>query len=153
MIFVYVNRNYVKLSNGICKSTYNKLFQEQTRDWLCVIIETSETKCHELYSFHKLRMCINGIEKLNRVSLTLISFIRNYITASFLPMLPKLSFHHYIHKGMRIIDHNYFSESENSVLSRDFAISKSNNKLHMAYDTIINHVNKKHVNIHTIYAY
>ena len=83
-------------------------------------------------------MHINDIEKLNRVSSTLISFTRNYITASFLPMLPKLSFHHYMHKGMGMIDHNCFRESENSVLSRDPAGPKPNNKLHVACDEIIN---------------
>ena len=126
----------------MCKTAPSKLFQEQIKDWLYSIIETSETECHELDSFQKLKNFINDVEKTKKASLSSIAFTRNCIIASYVPMLPKISFRHCIHKEMGMIDHNYFRESENSALSRDYAGPKPNNILHVACDSIINHIKK-----------
>ena len=126
------------------KKVSSKLFQEHIKDWLYSIIERLETEYHKLDSLCKLKNYINDVEKTNEVSVLLIAFMRNYILSSFVLMLLKLSFRHYMHKGMGMIDHNYFSKSENSTLSQDYTSSKPNNRLHVACDSIINHIDKRY---------
>ena len=107
------------------------------------MIERSETERHELDSLCKLKNHINDVEKSKKPSSSLIAFTRNYIIASFVPIFPKLSFRHWMHKGMGVIDHNYFRESDNLYLLWDYVGHKTNNRLHVACDSIINHIYKR----------
>ena len=48
------------------KPVPSKLFQEQMKDFLYSTIETSEIEIYELDSLHKLKNCMNNVEKLKK---------------------------------------------------------------------------------------
>ena len=78
------------------------------------------------------------------VNLNLVLFARTYLCGSFILSLYRISFRHYLYKRMGFIDNNYFSESENSALSRNSSGPKSNNKLYVSGDKIMNHQKKRY---------
>ena len=50
-----------------------------------------------------------------------------------------------MHKGINCADHNCYSDSEISTLSRDISGLKPNNRLQLACDAITKHVDKRRV--------
>ena len=95
-------------------------------------------------SIFKLKMHASDIEKSNKAAEPFISFARKHATASFLPILTKLYFRHCMRKGMGCVDQNCFSESKMSALAIFMTGPKTNNKLCVACDAIINHADKRH---------
>ena len=144
MCFLQVNRNCTLPSSKFCETNKDKMFQNCIVNWLhtfCMVIETAA--CEE-DSKNKLIACIELVSESDEINPSLISFTRTCIFCSFFTKLKYLCFRHYMHLKMGQIDHNCFTESENSDLSRDRTGPKSNHKLHVAADATINHIKKRH---------
>ena len=48
------------------KTVSSKLFQEQIKDWLCPMTETSEKERYDLDSLWKLKNHVNDVEKVKK---------------------------------------------------------------------------------------
>ena len=115
------------------------------KDWLHSITKRIETEKDEKDCTCKLKACINVCQDSLQVSHAMSSFTRYCITTSFVPKLRKTSFRHFKHLGMGDITNNSFTESENSALARDPGGPKSSHKLHVSYDVINNHMERRSV--------
>ena len=90
-----------------------------------------EDSLHKLSAHVKIK---SGDQNMNP---NLVLFTRNYLCGSFQLSLHRLCFRHFFHKGMVLIDNNFFRESENSALSRDSSGPKSNHRLHVSGGAIV----------------
>ena len=113
------------------------------KDWLYSITKRIETEKDEKDCMCKLKAHINVCQDSLQVTHAISSFTRSYITTSFVPKLRKTSFRHFKHLGMGDVTNNYFAESENSALARDPGGPKSSHKLHVSYDAINNHMERR----------
>ena len=91
----------------------------------------------------KLKVCINVCQDSLQVTHATSSFVRSYLTTSFVPKLRKTSFRHFKHLGMGDVTNNCFTESKYSALARYPGGPKSSLKPHVSFDATNNHVERR----------
>ena len=102
-----------------------------------------ESEACEEDSKNKLMAYVEMALNSKEINSTLLTCAKVHTTGSFPPKLKFLFFRHCVHLRMGCIDHNCFTESENSALLRDISGLKPNCKLHVAADATINHVKNR----------
>ena len=108
-------------------------------DWLYSFTTYIELEVEENDSLNKLRQMIDNERSNDKISNMLIDFTIQYITAGFEDQLYRLCFRHYMYNYGGGTGDNCFSESSNSVMSRDVLGPKPKHRLHVAADCIIEH--------------
>ena len=139
-----MNMNHTIKCNNMCLKDCDFQFQEHMIKFLCSFCRVIESQEEEEDSIKNLQAYVDIKSKENSASNNLILLTRNCMLGSFLPQLHRLCFRHCKNQKAGFIDNNFFSESENSALSRDSLGPRSNHKLHVSCDTIMQNSKKRH---------
>jgi len=120
----------------------DKLFRKHMVNWFYSFSSEVVTKEMEVDSLKKLDAYIAEVKSIGNVNPDLITFTEIFKTKSFVPNLYRLCQRHYMGIAFGYEAANCFTESENARLYRDPQGPKSNNKLHVAGEKIIQNTTK-----------
>jgi hypothetical protein len=130
------------------KSNADQIFHLWVKDWFYSFANYIETKQEEEYSLAKLQLYINNARKGKHVSPNVLAFTEEYLK-NFIADLSSMCLRQYIDVFCGAVDHNCFTESENSSLKRNASGPKANNKLNTSVDATVTHTEERYQKLQT----
>jgi hypothetical protein len=112
-----VNRNYRIKAKSFCSTSDDDDFLDLVEKWLYSFCDYVETAEEEEHSKHQFNLFVSSQDQ--KISKTLHTYTKTFFNTRFVPFLPRLCFHHFLHLPGGDLGANLISESENSALKRD----------------------------------
>ena len=110
------------------------------------VSSVSKSKLHKKNKIllEKIKANIEDQSNNGKDIFNLILFTETCLSGSFYPNPHRFCFHNFTRLQMGFFDNNFIVESENSTLSRDEKVPKSNHRFHISCGAMLGHTKKSH---------